>query len=100
MLLSQPEEDVIRGSRRKRKGKREEDLKDLPIKVTPHILSDEKLRDSLAQAAGNSSRMKATKESMFSRPCIQLKSNMWLSMLAEILFLKDKEKFYDINKDK
>ena len=33
------EEDVIQVSRRKRKGKREEDLKDLPVEVIPHTLS-------------------------------------------------------------
>lgn len=39
------EEDVIQVSRRKRKGKREEDLEDLPIKVIPHTLSNEKLQE-------------------------------------------------------
>ena len=39
------EEDVIQVGRRKRKGKREEDLKDLPIEVIPHTLSDEKLQE-------------------------------------------------------
>ena len=39
------EEDVIQVSRRKRKGKREEDLKDLPVEVIPHTLSDEKLQE-------------------------------------------------------
>ena len=36
---------MIQVSRRKRKGKREEDLKDLPIEVIPHTLSDEKLQE-------------------------------------------------------
>lgn len=39
------EEDVIQVNRRKREGKREEDLKDLPVEVIPHMLSDEKLQE-------------------------------------------------------
>ena len=38
------EEDVIQ-PRRKNKGKREADLKDLPIEVIVHTLSEEKLQD-------------------------------------------------------
>ena len=44
-VVEPAEEDVIQVSRRKRKGKREEDLKDLPIEVIPHTLSDEKLQE-------------------------------------------------------
>ena len=44
-VVKPAEEDVIQVSRRKRKGKREEDLKDLPVEVIPHTLSDEKLQE-------------------------------------------------------
>ena len=44
-VVEPAEEDVIQVGRRKRKGKREEDLKDLPIEVIPHTLSDEKLQE-------------------------------------------------------
>ena len=46
-VVEPAEEDVIQVSRRKRKGKREEDLKDLPVEVEviPHTLSDEKLQE-------------------------------------------------------
>ena len=44
-VVEPAEEDVIQVSRRKRKGKREEDLKDLPVEVIPHTLSDEKLQE-------------------------------------------------------
>ena len=44
-VVEPAEEDVIQVSRRKRKGKREEDLKELPIEVIPHTLSDEKLQE-------------------------------------------------------
>ena len=36
---------MIQVRRRKRKGKREEDLKDLPVEVVSHTLSEEKLRE-------------------------------------------------------
>src|SRR5699024_665631 len=39
------EEDVIQVHCRKRKGKREEDLKDLPVEVIPHTIPDEKLQE-------------------------------------------------------
>lgn len=38
------EEDVIQVRRRKQKGKREEDLKDLPVEVIPHTILEEKMR--------------------------------------------------------
>lgn len=44
-VVEPAEEDVIQVSRRKRKGKREEDLKDLPVEVILHTLSDEKLQE-------------------------------------------------------
>ena len=44
-VVEPAEEDVIQVRRRKRKGKREEDLKDLPVEVVPHTLSEEKLRE-------------------------------------------------------
>ena len=37
------EEDVTQVTRRKQKGKRETDLKDLPVEVIPHIISEAKL---------------------------------------------------------
>ena len=39
------EEDVIQPRHRKSKGKREADLKDLPVEVISHTLSEEKLQD-------------------------------------------------------
>lgn len=39
------EEDVIQVRRRKQKGKREADLKDLPVEVISHTLPEEKLRE-------------------------------------------------------
>lgn len=44
-VVEPAEEDVIQVSRRKKKGKREEDLKDLPVEVIPHTLSDEKQQE-------------------------------------------------------
>ena len=44
-VVEPAEEDVIQVRRRKRKGKREEDLKDLPVEVVSHTLSEEKLRE-------------------------------------------------------
>lgn len=73
-VVEPAEEDVIQVSRRKRKGKREEDLKDLPIEVIPHTLSDEKLQELLVRMAGRGFRMKFIKESVFSRLCTQSKS--------------------------
>ena len=42
-VVEPAEEDVIQVTRRKKKGKREEDLKDLPVEVIPHTLPEEKL---------------------------------------------------------
>ena len=36
---------MIQVTRRKKKGKREEDLKDLPVEVIPHTLPEEKLQE-------------------------------------------------------
>ena len=44
-VVEPAEEDVIQVRRRKRKGKREEALKDLPVEVIPHTLPDEKLQE-------------------------------------------------------
>ena len=44
-VVEPAEEEVIQVRRRKRKGKREEDLKDLPVEVVSHTLSEEKLRE-------------------------------------------------------
>ena len=42
-VVEPAEEDVIQVRRRKQKGKREEDLKDLPFEVILHTLPEEKL---------------------------------------------------------
>lgn len=82
-VVEPAEEDVIQVNRRKRKGKREEDLKDLPVEVIPHTLSDEKLQEhSSVLMAGRGFRMKFIKESASSRLCTPSKSIMWLSMPA------------------
>ena len=44
-VVEPAEEDVIQPRHRKSKGKREADLKDLPVEVISHTLSEEKLRD-------------------------------------------------------
>ena len=44
-VVEPAEEDVIRVTRRKKKGKREADLKDLPVEVIPHTLPEEKLQE-------------------------------------------------------
>lgn len=44
-VVEPAEEDVIQVRRRKKKGKREEDLKDLPVEVISHTLSEEKLTE-------------------------------------------------------
>ena len=75
-VVEPAEDDVIQVRRRKRKGKREEDLKDLPVEVIPHTLSDKKLQELFGKTAGNSFRMKSTKESVSSQPCILWKSIM------------------------
>ena len=62
-VVEPAEEDVIQVTRRKKKGKREEDLKDLPVEVIPHTLP-----------------MKSIKESGYSRQFTQSKSTMWPCM--------------------
>ena len=44
-VVEPTEEDVIQVTRRKKKGKREADLKDLPVEVVPHTLPEEKLQE-------------------------------------------------------
>lgn len=44
-VVEPTEEDVIQVTRRKQKGKREADLKDLPVEVIPHTLPDAKLQE-------------------------------------------------------
>lgn len=44
-VVEPAEEDVIQVTRRKKKGKREADLKDLPVEVIPHTLPEEKLQE-------------------------------------------------------
>jgi len=44
-VVEPAEEDVIQPRHRKSKGKREADLKDLPVEVISHTLSEEKLQD-------------------------------------------------------
>ena len=89
-VVEPAEEDVIQVTRRKKKGKREADLKDLPVEVIPHTLPEEKLQEifgakkscrrSSALLAGSSFRMKFIKESGYSRQSTQLKSTMWPCM--------------------
>lgn len=45
-VVEPAEEDVIQVTHRKKKGKREADLKDLPVEVIPHTLPEEKLLES------------------------------------------------------
>ena len=49
-VVEPTEEDVIQVTRRKKKGKREEDLKDLPVEVIPHTLPEEKLQEIFGAA--------------------------------------------------
>lgn len=44
-VVEPAEEDVIQVRQRKQNGKREADLKDLPVEVIPYTLSEEKLRE-------------------------------------------------------
>ena len=71
-VVEPAEEDVIQVSRRKKKGKREEDLKDLPVEV----IRTKNYRNSLGRTDGSGFQMKSTKESVFNPLCIQLKSIM------------------------
>ena len=79
-VVEPAEEDVIQVMRRKKKGKREEDIKDLPVEVIPHTIPEEKLQEIFGALAGNSFRMKSIKESVYSRQSTQLKNTMWLCM--------------------
>ena len=49
-VVEPAEEDVIQVTRRKKKGKREADLKDLPVEVIPHTLPEEKLQEIFGAA--------------------------------------------------
>lgn len=71
------EEDVIQ-PRRKNKGKREADLKDLPVEVIVHTLSEEKLQDVF----GNSFQTRSIKGYVCSLQSILLKNIMWQSTLV------------------
>lgn len=44
-VVEPAEEDVFQVRQRKQNGKREADLKDLPVEVIPYTLSEEKLRE-------------------------------------------------------
>ena len=46
-VVEPAEEDVIQVTRRKKKGKREADLKDLPVEVIPHTLPGRKAAGDL-----------------------------------------------------
>ena len=81
-VVEPAEEDVIQPRHRKSKGKREADLKDLPVEVISHTLSEEKLRDVLAQMDGSSFRMRFIKESVYSLLSIPLRNITWQSMPA------------------
>ena len=62
-VVEPAEEDVIQVTRRKKKGKREADLKDLPVEVIPHTLPEEKLQEIFGAAGWKRLRMKYIKES-------------------------------------
>ena len=49
-IVEPTEEDVIQVTRRKKKGKREEDLKDLTVEVISHTLPEEKLQEIFGAA--------------------------------------------------
>ncbi|MFQ7764874.1 MAG: transposase domain-containing protein [Blautia wexlerae] len=81
-VVEPAEEDVIQPRHRKNKGKREADLKDLPIEVIVHTLSEENSRMSLAQMDGNSFQTRYIKGYVCSRQSILLKNIMWQSTLV------------------
>lgn len=73
-VVEPAEEDVIQVTRRKKKGKREANLKELPVEVISHTLPEEKLQEIFAPLAGSSSQMKSIKESGFSRQSTRSKN--------------------------
>ena len=79
-VVEPAEEDVIQVTRRKKKGKREADLKDLPVEVIPIPFRKKSCRRSSALLAGSSFRMKSIKESGYSRQSTQSKNTMWPCM--------------------
>ena len=81
-VVEPAEEDVIQVTHQKKKGKREVDLKDLPVEMIPISFRRTSCRRSLAVTAGNSFRTKSTKESGFSRQSIRLKNIIWPCMSA------------------
>ena len=44
-VVEPAEADVIQVTRQKKKGKREADFRDLPVELTPHTLSEEKMQE-------------------------------------------------------
>lgn len=80
-VVEPAEEDVIQPRHRKSKGKREADLKDLPVEVISHTLSEEKLRDVFG-TDGWKFRMRFIKESVYSLLSIPLRNITWQSMPA------------------
>ena len=85
------EEDVIQ-PRRKNKGKREADLKDLPIEVIVHTLSEEKLQDVFGRVA----KPEGTKVRKFDHvsrlPLFPYHHNIWKRYLNR----RDSDTFYTI----
>ena len=79
-VVEPAEEDVIQVTRRKKKGKREADLKDLPVEVIPIPFRKKSCRRSSALLAGSSSRMKSIEESVYGRQSTQSKNTMWPCM--------------------
>ena len=65
-VVEPAEEDVIQVMRLKKKGKREEDIKDLPVEVIPHTLPEEKLQEIFG-AAG----WKQLPDEVYKRVCVQ-----------------------------
>lgn len=74
------EDEVIMITRRKAKGKREKDLKDLPIEIISHTLSQERLEEIFGAKGWKQLRMKYIKESGLNQQSTRLKNITCLSM--------------------
>lgn len=70
------EEDAVKPRSKKVKGKRAEDLKDLPIVSVSHMMSEQELLPSLVKTAGINLRMKSTIDTSSHRQRLKLKNIM------------------------
>ena len=75
-VVEPAEEDVIQVMRRKKKGKREEDIKDLPVEVIPHTLPEEKLQEIFGCASRDNQTIvaagwKQLPDEVYKRVCVQ-----------------------------